>query len=862
MPNNPVPLKFPLKGMNEQVPYSEQQAQQVVGTDQVLNVRPFDSLERRLRGGQRTGITKFFSSQVAGDNEVQTLIEYVEAVPISQSAAWGSFLGKANAFTDNILAPHFRPGDDYILVGRSAFGSIGVFAFSAANGPNNFQQPSNTNIGSVNDLGWNSAGTRIVAGDQDNALAELWKFDPDTQTFSDRYDYTPVAGTTVQACEFHPDGTYVLFGLDASPYFAVHEYDEANNTVGAKLANPSVLPGGSCESASWAPNGDFLAVQFEFSDDVYIYEFDKVNGTIGNRVGNASAPGSRDEDHTWSDDSTRLAIASFDDDAVINVNPDGSIDSVVSLPNVAGGDVRSGGIRPQGDFFVTSTEDSNTGQVFLSYNGTSFGTAIENPAPQLSSDDREPIRFSNGGDFIAQGDGNTGDVLVWQFNPPKLTPSARTTRLMAVAAGTVKRSNDALDALVTPANGTSALNQTEVIQATVAFQDVFFADRRNPYTYFDAATDTVKDWNNDLVAGSLPTDSGGTEGCRIITTYRGRIVMAGLQAEPQNWFMSKAGDPFDWDYSPSTTSSIQAVAGNNSDAGELGDIITALVPFQDDLLIMGGPNSLWVMRGDPAAGGQIDNISRRVGIAAEQAWAWTDDNILYFLGFTGLYRMDPGGLQPNRVSEGRLDKFFADLDFSNLFPRLLYDADWDGIHVFLSPASEPSNPVDHIWYDIRSDSFWRDQYPTAFGPTVIEFLDAGNTRATLLGGYDGYIRRFSDDASDDDGNAIDSFVRFPPMHPGMAAAQFQLSDLQIHTDEQSDPLQLDYYRGRTVEAAALSNTSQFNKTLAGGRNLPVRYRLRGHALQVRIRNNTINETWAYEDGMAVISGVGRQRAEL
>src|SRR5690606_29851668 len=132
--------------------------------------------------------------------------------------------------------------------------------------------------------------------------------------------------------------------------------------------------------------------------------------------------------------------------------------------------------------------------------------------------------------------------------------------------------------------------------------------------------------------------------------YRGRIVMAGLKEEPHNWFMSKAGDPFNWDYSPPSPSPLQAVAGNNSNVGEVGDLISAIAPFQDDVMFMAGITSLWIMRGDPMLGGSIDNISRKVGIVGPDAWTTDAEGNMYFMAQTGLYRIAYGGTTPEPLS--------------------------------------------------------------------------------------------------------------------------------------------------------------------------------------------------------------------
>ncbi|KKK83884.1 hypothetical protein LCGC14_2788900, partial [marine sediment metagenome] len=106
-------------------------------------------------------------------------------------------------------------------------------------------------------------------------------------------------------------------------------------------------------------------------------------------------------------------------------------------------------------------------------------------------------------------------------------------------------------------------------------------------------------------------EPGGSSGAMpakayLITVYRGRLVLSGNPQYPNQWFMSKVADPFDWVYS--STDPLTAVAGNSADAGEIGDIVRALIPYKDDYLIFGCASTIWVLTGAPAASGEIDEV--------------------------------------------------------------------------------------------------------------------------------------------------------------------------------------------------------------------------------------------------------------
>ena len=94
----------------------------------------------------------------------------------------------------------------------------------------------------------------------------------------------------------------------------------------------------------------------------------------------------------------------------------------------------------------------------------------------------------------------------------------------------------------------------------------------------------------------------------IITTYRDRLVWAVGSV----WYMSRVGDPGDYNYAADVQDAGRAVAGTNSDAGLPGDPITGMVPVGYEFLVMFGEQSTWVLRGDPAFGGQLFNLSRKV----------------------------------------------------------------------------------------------------------------------------------------------------------------------------------------------------------------------------------------------------------
>jgi len=362
--------------------------------------------------------------------------------------------------------------------------------------------------------------------------------------------------------------------------------------------------------------------------------------------------------------------------------------------------------------------------------------------------------------------------------------------------------------------------------------------------------------------------TGGTtrvvdEACNMIALYRGRIVMAGLSTDPQNWYMSAVDDPLDWDYFPTTVSATQAVAGNATNAGLIGDVITCLAPYNDDLLVIGGDHTLWVIRGDPAASGSIDNISFQTGIAGPDAYAYDPNGVMYFFGANTLWRMD-ANLTPEPVSRNRLDSTFADFDLAVYAIKLIWDTTLHGVHIFLTPNTQPSTAPIHYFYSVRTNGFWPEQYPAAMGPSAVHIFDADdpNDKALLMGGWDSKLRFIDTSATADDGTAISSYIMYPPISAGGPMRNTRINEILAVVDANSDAVVLSAYAEDTAQGAVNASTARFVRTLttgAAGPRTRIIQRIAGNAIVLKLSNSVLNKTWAIENLMAMIEVTGQTR---
>ena len=871
-PKQVVQISWPFNGVIENMPYA---GAMEGATQDALNVRNYDQFGRRLRGGRRTGISKFIDSQPSSA-KVQLIQPVVEAVDLVTDAAVGNKYADPSDPPDAaVFSVEWHPDGDRVLVSADDIqGSddIVVYEWSDASGwgaiDGQVSEFPDNNMRSR----WSPSGNEIAAAATSGNDLHVWPYvkgsgfgTKSTTTLSGS------SGSAIQGFAWHPDGdiVFVIQAISASTdrVISAVDYDTATQTLGSVLFSTVVSSTSGVKKNNLTVTSTGSHVFF-WSDRPNAVPFTKASG-FGSVDSAGGAGPSGNVGSIRLDPADSFVLVAIDEDNLdgeVAVYPWDSVSGFGSpiFQGLSTAHAKFAEFSPDGSYVLVGKDKSPWFEVYP-WSGT-FGTKLADTSP-LPGNDVVAVAWAPNGNSLCVGSFDANYVFAYAFSGAATNPSARDNRIVVVQGGSVYRSNTTLDSLFLVNNGSDAVRAVDPISGIEAFQQLFFVDGLYAnYNYLDYASNTVKDWPSDVSAGSLPRGTDDTSlGCRFGVLYRGRVVLSGLSEEPQNWFMSRAGDPFDWDYAPSTSSATQPVAGNNSDAGELGDVITALAPYNDDVMMMGGPNSLWIMRGDPAAGGQIDNISRQVGVVGPRAWTWDTSGNLYFLAFNGLYRLAGGGTVPEHLSRGKLDKTFSNIDFSQNEILLVYDAGWIGVHIFISPRTEPASASTHYFWDERQNAFWPDQYPTAVGPaTVTQILgDTPSARAVVMGGYDGFLRQFDIAAKDDDGTAINSRVRFPVMQPGDILASGRIDDINIVLDKTSDDVNFDVYTGPTPEDAddAVNGLSgpRLRRIISGGRNISIRKRIAQNALVPVIHHNTAGESWAFERAAAFVSVLDRMR---
>ncbi len=437
--------------------------------------------------------------------------------------------------------------------------------------------------------------------------------------------------------------------------------------------------------------------------------------------------------------------------------------------------------------------------------------------------------------------------------------SGRKVLLVAVAKGNVYTcpAGGSTWTLATNNTGESPpLIATGLLQSAQCNQDLFFADGTN-WCFYQSSTGTVESWVLD--AGTLPADDDGNTP-RLICLWHGRLVLSGIIGLPNQLFATKISDPFDMNFSPDVPiPADSAWSSSTGPQGLMGDVVNALIPFTDDVLIIGMDSSMALFQGDPLGGGSILGVTTTIGMAWGKAWCQDPSGVVYFFSNrTGVFRFVPGAT-PERMSFA-VDSLLLDVDTGENGIVMVWNDRYKSMHVFITLLTTQADTIHYTW-ESQANAWWQDNFlDNDMNPLCAIVFDGNeeNDRVTLIGGWDGYVRSISSTATDDDGQDIQSEVFIGPF-----LTQFgddvMLKEMQAVLGENSGDVDYFIYVADTAEEA-LTATSVANGTFGDGRNFTDLIMMAGHAAYIRLVS--IN-AWAMESIRAILGtqGLVRQRGK-
>lgn len=366
-------------------------------------------------------------------------------------------------------------------------------------------------------------------------------------------------------------------------------------------------------------------------------------------------------------------------------------------------------------------------------------------------------------------------------------------------------------------------------------------------------------FGNSSTFGVIPDQL--TLGC----AWNGRAVVAGNEADPNQWYMTKQGNPWHFIYVEGTVGG--AVSGEESEAGKSGDVIVAVIPHSRDYLVFGCANTIWYLAGDPTSGGTNITLDNVGGILDSQAWCKDRNDNLYILATTGLLRVSPEFGKPENLLEETYPDFLKDLAFNGSLHRLVmgYDRKRNGIKIAKTVLT--TGVTTAFWYDLRSGGLFPESYPEECGIySMYDYQAIDPDYSGLIhGSRDGYARVEIDTAKDDDigtiDEAIDSYVTFGPLALSQGNKEGVIHSLigeltggaTSGSEQDSNDVAFKIFTARSADEISEQLVANSGQKVSG--TLPASGRPRGSAKKRRVRgvfagirigNSTAAQTWGLE----------------
>jgi hypothetical protein len=392
----------------------------------------------------------------------------------------------------------------------------------------------------------------------------------------------------------------------------------------------------------------------------------------------------------------------------------------------------------------------------------------------------------------------------------------------------------------------------------------YFVDGEH-YVYYDPLTNSVEDWVADA-PGVLPTDDDGNA-CRLIELWGGSIILSGLPGNPGQIFASAIGDANNWDYAPESPSAADAWTLTSGNLGLVGDNIMAMVPANNNVLLIGGTGSLEMLNGNPLAGGQKLQVTNSVGMPWGRPWAVDPNGAVWFASATAqVYAMEPTGSPV--LASAAIAPLLDGIDTGTNAIVLAWNDRYRarGLSVFVTPNNaalnlDVSNADDieatHYFYEPDVGSWWKDRFsPKLYGnagPTAVCPIEgnAPEDRTVLLGGWDGWVRYISPDLNGDDDRPFPSHVLIGPvLTPNLDAVMITSAQVVLGTEGEEVDFKIQI--GKTAEEASQA-VPVLDKTLTAGRSWTFPLRRSAYAIYVRLSSAG---RWAMESCRLAVESLG------
>ena len=321
-------------------------------------------------------------------------------------------------------------------------------------------------------------------------------------------------------------------------------------------------------------------------------------------------------------------------------------------------------------------------------------------------------------------------------------------KLIAVSGGDVRLIDATSSTMLT--DGESALSSSvNAIYVANLGAYAFFADGSATPKYYEPDGDAVLPWMSMGGNGTVPSEF------KYIESWDKRLVVFGFDDAPDEYAFAARNDGFDWQYTSDTP--LTAISGSTGSIGRFPGKLSAMIPYNDDLLLMCGDNSIHELTGDPSDGGVLSQVTSEVGVAPGRAWVQDlFGNVFFFGSLGGVYRLSLD-TSPVKISSNAVERRLQNIDPSTAQITMQHDEQRQGLWLFIWEPS--TNNSFSYFYSYRTEGWFPIEFAEGdYRPVVSSKMTDGSFTGTteiILGCPDGFIRKL------DSTLQLDESSRFP-----------------------------------------------------------------------------------------------------
>jgi hypothetical protein len=298
-------------------------------------------------------------------------------------------------------------------------------------------------------------------------------------------------------------------------------------------------------------------------------------------------------------------------------------------------------------------------------------------------------------------------------------------------------------------------------------------------------------------AGTAPTN------CGIVQTCMSRLWLAGDTSNPHKIYSPRQGTPTDWDYAPAQADQGMAWQSGGSNQ-QIFEPITSLIDHGTNCLIVGCQDSMYVVSGNPTAGGQVYQTGAMVGPLMQSAWCKDMRNNTWMLTRAGLC-MIPSGCPDRNFTPTMVSAESLPHDLLAIRPEagdhvsVACDIRWQGLHVYVDYASGTDAAY---FYDFRAGGFWPMSFATGtmrLG-AVLKGASTSTKSSLLMLKDDGTVYQFDSGSSE----SVDSYLLYGPIPLAPEGHEGRLADIMAVLSDNSGSVAPTIYTGDSEQETVIA----------------------------------------------------------